>query len=195
MSKVAGVLFFLTGVTVVMGIITAEIFYPTTYSISQNMISNLGSTPPPDSIIHQPAASIFDKSLLVAGLLIVIGSYFLSGYFKSRLFLTILALMGIGTLGVGLFPAFHKMIHPFFALIAFLIGGVAALFSVKFVTAPFKFLSFILGAITLGALFLGIFFTSWIVPIMGAGGIERWVAYPIMLWLVGFGGYLMAKEK
>jgi hypothetical protein len=23
------------------------------------------------------------------------------------------------------------------------------------------------------------------------GGLERWVAYPILLWILGFGGYLM----
>jgi hypothetical protein len=27
--------------------------------------------------------------------------------------------------------------------------------------------------------------------ILGAGGAERWVAYPIVLWLVVFGGYLI----
>lgn len=30
---------------------------------------------------------------------------------------------------------------------------------------------------------------------IGDGGTERWVAYPIMLWLIGFGGYLMNVER
>jgi hypothetical protein len=27
---------------------------------------------------------------------------------------------------------------------------------------------------------------------LGEGGIERWIAYPTVLWLVAFGGYLLA---
>ncbi len=27
--------------------------------------------------------------------------------------------------------------------------------------------------------------------IMGMGGVERWVAYPVMLWILGLGGYLL----
>jgi len=27
-------------------------------------------------------------------------------------------------------------------------------------------------------------------PILGGGGVERWVAYPIVIWLIGFGEYL-----
>jgi hypothetical protein len=26
---------------------------------------------------------------------------------------------------------------------------------------------------------------------MGMGGVERWVAYPVVLWVLGMGGYLM----
>ena len=28
---------------------------------------------------------------------------------------------------------------------------------------------------------------------LGDGGIERWVAYPVVLWLVAFGGYLAGR--
>jgi hypothetical protein len=27
---------------------------------------------------------------------------------------------------------------------------------------------------------------------LGEGGLERWIVYPIVLWLVAFGSYLMA---
>jgi hypothetical protein len=29
---------------------------------------------------------------------------------------------------------------------------------------------------------------------MGHGGAERMIVYPVMLWLMAFGGYLMASE-
>lgn len=30
---------------------------------------------------------------------------------------------------------------------------------------------------------------------LGLGGIERWVVYPILLWMTGFGGYLLGASK
>ena len=51
-----------------------------------------------------------------------------------------------------------------------------------------------LGAITLGATVLALdAFRSW-APMgeLGEGGLERWIVYPIVLWLVAFGSYLMS---
>lgn len=30
---------------------------------------------------------------------------------------------------------------------------------------------------------------------LGSGGVERWIAYPTVLWLVAFGGYLLAARS
>lgn len=185
--KTAGALFFLAGSLIIMGILTAEIFYPG-YSITTNMISTLGSTPPPDSIIREPSARIFDFTILFAGILILIGNYLL----KPRKILYIsLATMGIGVAGVGIFPAYHQYAHPISALLAFSGGGISAILSAKETRNPFRLISVLFGGISLLFLFTGIFFTHLIVPILGAGGTERWAAYPAILWLVGFGGYLM----
>ena len=36
-------------------------------------------------------------------------------------------------------------------------------------------------------------FRSWAPMVeLGEGGLERWIVYPIVLWLVAFGSYLMA---
>jgi hypothetical protein len=32
------------------------------------------------------------------------------------------------------------------------------------------------------------------VAFLGVGGAERWVVYPIVLWLIGFGGYLIGTS-
>jgi fumarate reductase subunit D len=29
----------------------------------------------------------------------------------------------------------------------------------------------------------------------GRGGVERFVAYPVLLWIIGFGGYLMGASE
>lgn len=191
--KPAGVLFFLSGCVVLMGITTAEIFYPVPYSVVHNMISNLGSTPPPGSIIYQTPATIFDNSMKLAGILVLLGTSFLYSVTKDKRVFSI-ALLGLGTLGVGIFPAFHATAHPISAGLAFFGGGVAAIVTSKFVKPPFSLITILLGSISLVFLFLGLIFPQFIVPILGKGGTERWVAFPIILWLTSFGGYLMSNS-
>jgi hypothetical protein len=50
-----------------------------------------------------------------------------------------------------------------------------------------------MGAISLLSTFAGVFLLEWS-PIarLDVGGMERWMVYPVVLWLVGFGGYLAA---
>jgi hypothetical protein len=51
-----------------------------------------------------------------------------------------------------------------------------------------------LGAIALAATVLALdAFRSWAPMVeLGDGGLERWIVYPIVLWLVAFGSYLLA---
>lgn len=190
MKKTAGFLFFLGGGVVFMGIITAEIFYGSFYSISQSMISTLGSSPPPDSIIREPSAGIFDSAMILSGIAISIGAYLLRKTSEMKLTVAIL-LTGIGVAGVGFFPAFHAILHPISALLAFGAGGISALLASRNTLTPFSYVSLALGMVSLLFLFSGLFLSWLVVPVLGAGGAERWVAYPIMIWLIGFGGYLM----
>jgi hypothetical protein len=80
-----------------------------------------------------------------------------------------------------------------FALTAFLAGGVAVIVSSRVTAAPFRQLWALLGAVALAATALGVLFLEWApVAALGEGGIERWIVYPIVLWLVAFGSYLLA---
>jgi hypothetical protein len=87
--------------------------------------------------------------------------------------------------------------HPIFALLAFVAGGVAAVMAYEVATPPFRYVSAALGVITLVSIVLGFFFleTLGFVASMGEGGIERWIAYPVVLWLTMFGGYLMGHSR
>lgn len=194
MHKSAGVFLFLAGALILMGIITAEIFYPAPYSTAKNYISTLGSSPPPNSIIYQPSAAIFDNSLKLAGILILIGSYFLYKATKNKLVFS-LVIMGIGTIGVGVFPAFHAKLHPIVALASLGGGGVAAIVTSKLTKPPFSHLAIILGSISLFFLIVGLGLPQFIVPTLGVGGAERFVAYPNVIWLMGLGGYLMNNQS
>jgi hypothetical membrane protein len=192
----AGLLFFLAGSIILMGIITAETFYPEkyTYTTSDSMISDLGATEPPNSIITQPSATIFNFSMMIVGILILFGTYFLFGALNDKIAAILIGLLGLGALGVGIFPGNVNPQHPLFALTTFISGGLSAIYSYRLIKSPFKYLSVLFGITGLFFLFTAIIF----IPIMGGGGVERWVAYPIVLWLIGFGGYLMglsSKEK
>lgn len=182
----AGLLFFLAGTVLLMGIITAEIFYPPGYSTAQSEISDLGATRPPASIIHQPSATIFNITMIAGGLLVLAASLFL--YYDRRIWTSALlpALLGIGVLGVGLFPGNIALLHPVFALMAFTAGGLSALASWRMVSSPFRYVLTALGVITL----VFLFFYPAFIPLLGDGGAERFIAYPVVIWMIGFGGYL-----
>ena len=51
----------------------------------------------------------------------------------------------------------------------------------------------ILGSVALAATVLGLDFFADLGPqaAIGIGGVERWIAYPVLLWMVLFGAALM----
>ena len=193
--KLSGLLFFLAGAIVLMGIITAEAFYPTGYTTFKNEISDLGATRQPNSISYEPSSTIFNTIMLVAGLMVLVASFYQHQYFKKLLFSIPAILFGLGLAGVGIFPGNIRPYHGMSAMLTFLSGGFCAITSFKIVTLPFKYISILFGSIALLTWFMAVFASAILISFIGIGGTERWVAYPIMLWLTGFGGYLMSKEN
>jgi hypothetical membrane protein len=185
--RLAGALLFLAGALALMGIITGEIFYPQDYTTANSEISDLGATRPPDSVTYQPSATIFNTTMIVAGLLVLVGAVAAQRAHGSWWSSVPLALMGVGMAGVGVFPGNNADIHPLFAMLTFIAGGVAAILSAVVVRGPFRLLAPLLGLVALASLFGAVM----LIPILGDGGTERWVAYPILLWITGFGGYLL----
>jgi hypothetical membrane protein len=192
-QRTAGALLFLAGVVVFMGIITAEALYPG-YSTSANTISDLGGTPPPESLIVPPSAAVFDAAMIIAGLLALAGVALIQRVFRDWWVTIPLAIFAIGVLGVGIFNGTWGIVHALFALFAFVGGGVSAILSARIEDSPFREISVILGVISLITLAL-VFIQApgGLVAILGIGGAERWVAYPVALWVTGFGGYLLGS--
>jgi hypothetical protein len=60
---------------------------------------------------------------------------------------------------------------------------------------PLGYVSVVLGAIPISILasMIALGESGGLTALLGAGGSERWVAYPVVLWLVIFGGYLMGR--
>ena len=91
-------------------------------------------------------------------------------------------------------------IHMVASLIAFLFGGLSAIFSAicsyvhecRLLKMPFSVIAVIFGAMSLGALTL---FTGNIDLGLGMGGMERMIVYPLLMWGAGFGGYLIASPE
>jgi hypothetical membrane protein len=192
-AEVAGVLLTLAGAAILLGFITAEALYPGVYTTHTNTVSHLGASEPPNSVVLQPSAAIFDVTMLVTGIMIVAGALFAYRALRRKAVLIPTALLGVGTLGVGVFPLTHPTPHTLFALTAFVAGGIAVVVSSLGTTAPFRYLWTVLGTMALAATALGVFLLEWApVAELGEGGIERWIVYPIVLWLVAFGSYLMA---
>jgi hypothetical membrane protein len=192
--RLGGGLLVVAGATVLMGIITAEALYPGTFSTGANEISDLGGTRPPSSVILQPSATIFDVSMALIGLLVTAGAWFVHRAFGRRSVTIPLATLGLGALGVGLFPGNTGNPHAIFAMVTFVSGGVAAITAARVIGPPFRYLSILLGAVSLLTLagYMALGDASPMAP-LGIGGIERWIVYPVIAWIVAFGGYLLGR--
>jgi hypothetical membrane protein len=163
----------------------AEFLYPG-YSTSENYISDLGVGP-------TPSRWIFTAAIVIFGLMALVTAALLRKESPKPLIWLLLALSGIGAIGVGLFNEnFEPSVHGPFALVAFLFGNLAVLYSSKMVRPPLSHLFVLLGLIGLLALIL---FGSDTYLGLGAGGMERMIFYPAMFWALGFGAYMLAEEN
>jgi len=99
----------------------------------------------------------------------------------------------------GIFPGDTGMIHGLAALVTFISGSLAAIAAYRVEKVPLKYISVALGVFALLPIILaftpGLPKPSFFNVVMGRGGEERMVAYPILAWVMGFGGYLMGLSK
>ena len=194
---VAGALLSITGIGLILSIITNEAMYPVArhYSTFTNSISDLSGTEPPNSYMVQPNRSIFILTMAVSGTLVLVATYLLWRVVDRRRFLVALGLLGVGIVGIAVFPGNVATIHPLFSLVAFIAGSVAAILSRKVLDAPLRYFAIALGSIALLATLFGLdSFANWGPQAeIGIGGIERWIAYPVLLWLVLIGGAFMTR--
>ena len=189
-----GALLAAAGAAILLGIITAEALYPGAYSTGANEISDLGGTRPPDSVVYQPSAAIFNLSMVAVGIMVIIAAWYAHRAFGRRSVTIPIAVLGLGALGVGLFPGNTGNPHAVFAMVTFVAGGVAAISASRVASGPFRWVSTALGAVSLLTL-VGYMLLGDATPMaeLGIGGIERWIVYPVILWIVAFGGYLSGR--
>lgn len=179
-GRLGGLVLFLGAAQFSVGLMAAAARTPG-YSIANDTISALGT---------QEGAIVFNLSIVLLGILVVASAYFVRSVWPTRVLPLLLALAGIGALGVGVFPADTPIqgVHGAFALLVFLSSNVAAIYAARVLPTPLRQVSVVLGAIGLVALAL---FLSGIYLGIGIGGMERMIVLPVLAWSLGFGGHLM----
>lgn len=159
------------------------------YDFRGAAISDLG--------VFSETAMLFNVSLILVGVLNLAGGYFFYRTHGKRWLLAIFTLAGIGALGAGLFPLDTGGLHGLAALLAFVFFNVQAIGSATRLGGVMRALAVLAGAI--GLVFvvlmaLGDAGNAAAFGPIGHGGTERMIVYPVMLWLVAFGGYLLGAS-
>jgi hypothetical membrane protein len=175
-----------------MGILTAEALYTNPYTARME-ISDLGATE--TGVILHPSSTIFNATMLVAGAMLLVAAYFTYRALHRRAVTISTGLLGLGVLGVGIFPGNIHPQHPLFAFTAFVAGGLAVLLSAWATPQPLRAIFAVMGSISLLFTVASVFLLEW-GPFarLELGGVERWMVYPVLLWLVGFGGWLAGRR-
>jgi hypothetical membrane protein len=192
---VAGLLLLVAGSAVLLGISTAEALYPADYNVHRNTVSDLAAMRPED-IVRQPSAVIFNTTMIVAGTLIL-GAAILLYRCRAGLSATLaVAGLGAGMVGVGVFPGNTVMaVHQLVSIATFLCGGLAAIATARLAPRALRPVHIVLGGIAL-AFLIGytVLGDLTVFDRLGEGGVERWIVYAVVLWIVVFGAGLAASR-
>jgi hypothetical membrane protein len=204
MLKAASVLAFVAAAQWVLLVIVAETQYPN-YSPQQNFLSDLGATCHrglsltliTPCVIVSPSSSIWDTTLSLMGLLSLVSVVLFYGATRKKGFSILFGLWGLGALIAGAVPENLLLsVHELASLAAFLAGSIAAIVAFRFLQSPLKYLSVALGLFSFASL-IALTFEGPLMRLngifgLGFGGIERMVVYPIVIWEIAFGAYLMS---
>jgi hypothetical membrane protein len=188
-GTIAGLLFFTLAAQFMTVIMLAAAMVPG-YDFRAAAISDLGVLP--------ETALLFNVSLVLVGVFNLLGGYFFYRTHGKRWLLAVFALASVGAIGAGLFPLDTGGLHGIAALLAFVFFNVQAVGSATRLTGIMRILSVLAGG--LGLVFvvlmaLGDAGNAAAFGAIGHGGTERMIVYPVMLWLVAFGGYLLGESE
>lgn len=184
----AGLLLLAAGVVTLLGFVTAASLYPG-YSLADQTISALGAADAPAE-----SETVFNVAMALAGLLAVAGAAGLKRAGLGPWLAGVVGATGLGgMIGIAVFPAQTGTPHAIAALIAFGGIGLSAVIAARTFGGAFGWVSLVLGVAELGA--LAAFIALKGANPLGVGGLERWVAYLGAVWVIAFGGFMIANES
>ncbi|CAN5431863.1 DUF998 domain-containing protein [soil metagenome] len=179
-------------------VIVMRAWEPGTFSLRGNTISDLGNTTCgtyAGRVVCSPRHGLMNVSFILLGVCMFFGAlgiYRLVGpRTLHKLGYGTLALAGIGTIMVGLFPENTiGLLHGIGASMPFLIGNTGMLILGVSTASPrwLRIYTFASGAFALVALIL---FVTGAYSVLGIGGTERLTAYPQTIWLMVCGLYYL----
>jgi hypothetical membrane protein len=158
------------------------------YDFSGAAISDLG--------VIAETALVFNSSLVAVGLCNLCGGFYFYRTHGKRWLFAIFALAGIGAVGAGVFPLDTGGLHSLFALLAFVFFNVQAIGTATRLSGIMRSISVLAGGVGLVFVVLmavGDASNAAAFGPIGHGGTERMIVYPVMLWLVAFGSYLLGS--
>jgi hypothetical membrane protein len=159
------------------------------YDLARGAISDLG--------VIDETRLLFNASLIAVGAMNLAAGYLIYRAHRRPWILAIFTLAAAGAAGAGLVPLDTSGLHGIFALAAFLFFNVEAIAVGTLVNGLMRIVSWIAGLVGIGFVVLMVIGDSGSPGVFGPighGGAERMIVYPVMLWLMGFGGYLMASD-
>src|SRR5438105_2356187 len=204
--RIGGILAIVAAAQWIIGVFIAQAYYPS-YSITQNDLSDLGATchnatmPTPGScVIFQPSSIIWNTVLSLLGILTMASAYMIYRGLGNRLFSTLVGLFGLGALIAGVVPENVDLTtHGLGALVSFVAGAIAAVtvYRAKLEAPPyFRYFSILFGIISLAglAIMLSVSFATLESSIIGHGGDERVIVYPLLVWEIVVGISLIRTQ-
>ncbi len=185
--KLAGALYCFGAIEFFLMLTLSEALYPG-YSVHANTISDLAA-------VGSPTALFFDPAVFAWGLSWLVGAYFLfRGSGRSRL-MVLNMLPGVGVMLAAASPEnVNVAIHSIGAVIAFVPGAIAVILSYRVIRSQLRYFALFLGFLSLAfvAVYFGAYYSPLVQQSLGSGGAERIIVYPIVIWMIGLGSYLLA---
>ena len=178
----AGIFFAVGGILVLLATTTAEEVVPG-FSVKYQAISTLGGA-------GYPTMLYWDSQILLGGTLWVIGTWII--FRNSKLYLSAINfyLVGIGLILVSLNPwNINPFLHTIGAVCVAFFGATAAILSPRLTGGRARYTSMFMGILSL----LALFGNAISATVLGPGGAERLIYYPIFFWAILFGGVLVGE--
>ncbi len=201
--RIAGVLFSFGALLFLLLNTASESLYPN-FSMLNNAMSDMAAA-------GTRTFPIEETAILGVSISWIVGAYFLFRNTGKRGLMIVNILPGTGFLLAGLSPEnVNIVIHSVGALFAFPFGAAAAILSYRAIRSDLKYFSIGLGALSVSATLVTFLGQRIVGPCgtcvgktpgyvqsltqlgLGLGGWESMIVYPLLIWMIGYGSYLMA---